>query len=821
MPSPTLLRRIAEMTFEAHLTQQQIAKQLFREGYLKSANPKRVGELLDEATRWMLDVCRDVQGEQGTVDEAETLATQLRMHFDHLKDVIVVPTQLDKDSDHFDVGLVQAARRYFHGMVAGADQHQDELHVLVGGGQMMLNVFSGPLLSYGADKVHFYPAAIIGRTRTTASSPPGPEATAVAAWVACRGISGHLHYLTISSPDFLDDLVLEKDFRKRGSEAQRLLLEHNTALAQDRQIKRLLNDMKQANAAIAGFGMITSDPEAAGSPFSPPRVSATWVKALGPKRTTYIPTPRQSRTVGELLERHHIDAIAAGAVGEFAYCLFDHDGNGKGEWELFLTAGYPSSLDLFKEMVSTGSPVIGVGNLSTLPAMRAALRGKFINVLVTDVASAIELIPHHPKSIEARSFEYDGWINRSLGDLIAQTRVRYLHQDIFTKKLQGGLNTVRRVGKSLEWDSEVTEREAALFEKQMLAAREIARQRASEIDFLLLDKYNTAAGTTHAASEPSEGSPEADHVDRPERGPHTFFDEAVAFYSKGQLQQAVNHSHMASSAYYRWYESTSADVHCLISRSELGLGRIADAIANARAALYSGQYAGDEFISIVSLVDLARAYHYRGWLAEAKRASSQAEARRNSNKCDCSSIVWLMRLYRADMGAECDNGDDEVSGIVSLALEETVDDACRLLVLGSFGTTMSLSTRLEFLDKAIEFYRRMGLQIPVQSSLIRRANVYRLGGDYSNAEADLEEVFRLSLQSGARLALIDHNIEKCWCLLAQRATKKAVSIYEETISMIAELAYYRRKHDADRLRAALGEGVPVLLNDTAAPDGFN
>lgn len=87
---------------------------------------------------------------------------------------------------------------------------------------------------------------------------------------------------------------------------------------------------------------------------------------------------------------------AEGAIGDLCCSPFDSEGRGKDNWRFFLAAGHYDpkrrGVDFYRKMVEDGKSVIVMVGAYKVPAIVAALKGKLFNVLVTDEASAREII---------------------------------------------------------------------------------------------------------------------------------------------------------------------------------------------------------------------------------------------------------------------------------------------------------------------------------------------------------------------------------------------------------------------------------------------
>ena len=131
--------------------------------------------------------------------------------------------------------------------------------------------------------------------------------------------------------------------------------------------------MDGLDAAFVTIGNVTPPPEA------PP--------ALRNRLRVSIAELMQPLVTQEQLE-------AEGALADFSGILLDAAGKSKEKWRFFLTAGHYSDhpgIAFFQHMVTEGRKVVAIAGAYKLPAVRAALAAKALNVLVTDEYSAKEL----------------------------------------------------------------------------------------------------------------------------------------------------------------------------------------------------------------------------------------------------------------------------------------------------------------------------------------------------------------------------------------------------------------------------------------------
>jgi DNA-binding transcriptional regulator LsrR (DeoR family) len=92
-----------------------------------------------------------------------------------------------------------------------------------------------------------------------------------------------------------------------------------------------------------------------------------------------------------LLENLRLSAgalVKEGAVGDINYSFFDGEGRTTPDWNVFPSLGAEQA----KAMVKEGKKVVVAVGKYKLTALRAALKGRLFNVLITDEMAARELL---------------------------------------------------------------------------------------------------------------------------------------------------------------------------------------------------------------------------------------------------------------------------------------------------------------------------------------------------------------------------------------------------------------------------------------------
>jgi DNA-binding transcriptional regulator LsrR (DeoR family) len=204
--------------------------------------------------------------------------------------------------------------------------------------------------------------ALIGRSRRgETASHIEPSVAASILWTRCGSFDGRCEYETVE-PYRLDS--------GPGPEAREVVTTELRRLRKIPSIKTAVQDLDSLDVVIGGFGSLTANPKLKG------RVT------MGSVLRSVVSSDQLARE---------------GVVGDYCYCPFDKNGEcpEDEDWEFFLTAGHYSSrykgINFYRHMVEMKKKVVGIGGPDSLPVIRAALKGKVVNVLILDEYSAQQL----------------------------------------------------------------------------------------------------------------------------------------------------------------------------------------------------------------------------------------------------------------------------------------------------------------------------------------------------------------------------------------------------------------------------------------------
>lgn len=293
------------------------------------------------------------------------LEHQIKKIFPHIQRLLLVPGQRVETAVQYAEMIKRyavATANYFDELV----DHHDKgpLHVGVSGGETALE-FVNAVPERIRKNLYVHATALVGRGPLyKSSSQIEPAVNASILWSRSGRVPGHCEYATVSP----------YRINRPGLEARKSVAAELKLLAQSKPIREVIDAMDRIDVAFASLGMV--DPGDA-------------------------PTAQRNRiAVSSLLQQivPRKDLVQEGAVAALSYCLFDEEGNSRDDWTFFLSAGHfakdekRKGLGFFKQMVQEGKKVIVPAGPYKLSALRAALKGKLFNILVTDETTARQIV---------------------------------------------------------------------------------------------------------------------------------------------------------------------------------------------------------------------------------------------------------------------------------------------------------------------------------------------------------------------------------------------------------------------------------------------
>jgi hypothetical protein len=361
-----LLREIVDLHLVQGKTKQEIEKLLIGREIIKikrrgTAEPKKqsskhVAELMAKAAKLLLEGEEQYYASQNdSVDRKLSEAVRTRCK---LLDVIIPTYPAHRDATPLEetAHLCRFSADYVSRQIQLAENQKKETWVMMGGGNE--SFYTARFLEERRRPfTRFAAYAVIGRGFDPHSTHIGPESNLTYAWIRSGMIPGHLYYATATPPPPAPKDMTPKDVH---AVACNLVHGHTEKLLKDSPQIAYVHKVARGNILVGGFGLVTTA-----------------------KSHNHL-------TMASVLNQYGIDmnllrSEDATAAGDFCYAIYDHDGVGHDEWEFLLTAGYPHSVAFLKNMAtSPENKVIGVGGFDRLPAIKAALKGKLFNVLITD-----------------------------------------------------------------------------------------------------------------------------------------------------------------------------------------------------------------------------------------------------------------------------------------------------------------------------------------------------------------------------------------------------------------------------------------------------
>jgi DNA-binding transcriptional regulator LsrR (DeoR family) len=379
MASQELLLKIARLRFELHMTNEEIAEQLYDDKELTSRNTKVVAQRLEEAVLWLLGRLELRERERDNRGEIAELETKLCKKYDLLAARLVTGGETHGASEYSALmrRWGRAAAEYFDDVSSSAEDNGQQLHVVVSGGQTILDMMS-ILPERRRTNVHFYAAALIGRGGVSECTHIGPETNASIAWSRSGRIPDHLCYGTVApiySPSIFRTRFPDSHSRHEANRNRiHAALEFSLDWPPIREI--LEKQFREVNMAIASLGPIAPLPRDAG----------------------YGTAHVERIAITNLLKPLDIDPnilAEEGVCGEISYCMFDRNGKGRPEWRYFITPGVDtphSGVDFYRHLVERERRVIVIAGVKQWLALHTAIKTRLFNVLISDVSTARKLL---------------------------------------------------------------------------------------------------------------------------------------------------------------------------------------------------------------------------------------------------------------------------------------------------------------------------------------------------------------------------------------------------------------------------------------------
>ena len=282
-------------------------------------------------------------------------ADQIKARYSHLKDVFIV-----EDGPYRDNRWGTKAANYFLKLW---DEHQKNnagkpFRLALTGGLTFLHMVNAVPPEERED-LHIYVPTLVGHGQMAAAH---IDAISIASmlWARSGCFNDHLHYSTVPPHP-----TTEHDC---GRKARGTVKKELKTLYDNPSIKNAVKALDDIEVLFSRINQINP--------------SGTLEERSRRAVENYL---RTIETAEKLREE--------GAVGAYAYSLFDSHGDQLDKWQFFLTAGHGTSnwgVEFHKDMVRNDKIVVAAGDYE--PAVRAALEGQIFNVLITDQTTALSLL---------------------------------------------------------------------------------------------------------------------------------------------------------------------------------------------------------------------------------------------------------------------------------------------------------------------------------------------------------------------------------------------------------------------------------------------
>lgn len=323
-----LVYRVARLYHEEGLRKNKIAKVI-------GVTPPHVANLLKEAKE------RGIVKIKIELPHLTVLQEKLKSKFG-LRNVIVIPYEMDTPVLLKQLG--QAAAQYFEKNVLEGKS------VALGGGYLMYEMLAA--LPQRKRDIDIYPAAVIGRGPTIDHI--DPMILVALLWAKSERVPGRAHYVTVTT---LDRLGTRSEIQK-----------HYKLLRRRTLVRDLLEAMARVDFVFASIGALNPDDK--------------YVAAMQFASKNLLNEMKFDESEINKLRQD-------GVVGDIAYSFFNAEGRGTPRYDLAASLGTDALRTMSED--PTKNVVVVVGDYK-MEALRAVLRGKLCNVLITDAWAAAKLL---------------------------------------------------------------------------------------------------------------------------------------------------------------------------------------------------------------------------------------------------------------------------------------------------------------------------------------------------------------------------------------------------------------------------------------------
>jgi deoxyribonucleoside regulator len=272
--------------------------------------------------------------------EEERLGMDLGKRYPHLLKAIVIPSVPDPVFQRRLLG--KKAAEYFEANV------RPGMKVGISGGYTLFEMIEN--LPKKERSIEIYPTAVIGRGPTIMHIDPIILVTLL--WAKSGGQPGTAYSVTVQAP--------------QGSRSRKQIHADLNRLKLQEKARQVYEGMQSVDIVFASIGSMYADEE--------------YRQA----------TQHDVRQILGEMNLSEEELRREGAVGDISYSYFDENGNSRPEWSLFLSLDVGMLRKMALEVPSK-QVVVVVGGYKT-KALKAAVKGRLCNVLITDRTAARALL---------------------------------------------------------------------------------------------------------------------------------------------------------------------------------------------------------------------------------------------------------------------------------------------------------------------------------------------------------------------------------------------------------------------------------------------
>ena len=241
-----------------------------------------------------------------------------------------------------------------------------------------------------------------------------------------------------------------------------------------------------------------------------------------------------------------------------------------------------------------------------------------------------------------------------------------------------------------------------------------------------------------------------------------------------------------------------------LSELQLTLGEVEAAVASAERSVVHADRSGDLFSRMVNRTTHADALHQYGNLGAALKLFQAAEELQKQWQPEAPQLYSLPGFHYCDLLLTMGESSQvlgrykkwlqwrqEGDSLLDRSLEELTAGRAHL-------QQQQLTPAQQHLNQAVDGLRAAGDQDLQPLSLLTRAELHRLQGDYQEAEKDLQEVFEIAERSEMQLHLCDYHLATAKLLRTRTdqaldQNQQAITHHLQTAKEIIQQTHYHRR----------------------------